>query len=273
MALTGWVMMHREILEWEWYDDANTMRLFLHVLLKANFDQKEWRGIQINRGQLVTSVKNLAAELQLSNQQTRTSLKRLQSTNEVTIKTTSKYSIITVTCYDKYQSANKQNNNQTTNEQRAEQQTNNNQTTNEQQTNNNNVRIKELKNSINKKEKGKSKRFTRPSLEQLEGYFSQKIPFDPHKASGLANKFFNHYESNGWKVGRNAMKSWERTADNWVARENENFKKGQTIRDTTLEQELSDTSWANGELSHTPRPTRDIPLTEKLADQSWAQDV
>lgn len=30
-----------------------------------------------------------------------------------------------------------------------------------------------------------------------------------------ANKFFNYYESNGWKVGRNPMKSWTAALINW----------------------------------------------------------
>lgn len=32
-----------------------------------------------------------------------------------------------------------------------------------------------------------------------------------------ALKFFNYYESNGWRVGRNPMKVWKGAASNWVA--------------------------------------------------------
>lgn len=35
----------------------------------------------------------------------------------------------------------------------------------------------------------------------------------------LATKFHNYYESNGWKVGRNAMKSWQSALANWNAKE------------------------------------------------------
>ena len=33
---TGWISLYRKFTEWEWYTDANTMRVFLHLLLKAN---------------------------------------------------------------------------------------------------------------------------------------------------------------------------------------------------------------------------------------------
>jgi len=32
--------------------------------------------------------------------------------------------------------------------------------------------------------------------------------------------FFNHFESNGWKVGgKAAMKNWKAAAKNWIARD------------------------------------------------------
>lgn len=31
-----------------------------------------------------------------------------------------------------------------------------------------------------------------------------------------ADKFFNYYESNGWKVGKNPMKNWKASVNNWI---------------------------------------------------------
>jgi hypothetical protein len=40
--MSGWIKIHRSILEWEWYEDTNTFRLFMHLILKANHkDRKE----------------------------------------------------------------------------------------------------------------------------------------------------------------------------------------------------------------------------------------
>lgn len=106
--MTGWICLHRKLTEWEWYTDANTMRLFIHCLLKANHTDKKWRGIIIERGSFITSYDHLATELKLSVKQIRTALDKLKRTSEVASKATSKYSIITVLNYDSYQDKGKQ---------------------------------------------------------------------------------------------------------------------------------------------------------------------
>lgn len=102
--MQGWVSFHRKIEEWEWYDDANTFRLFFHLVLKANHKDNKWRGIDIKRGELVTSNEQLAKQLKLTVSKIRTSLKKLKSTGEIAIKTTNKNTVVTVANYDLYQS-------------------------------------------------------------------------------------------------------------------------------------------------------------------------
>ena len=133
--MSGWISLHRKLIDWEWYTDANTMRLFVHLLLKSNHKPAKWRGIDIDRGQHLTSIDILSRDLGLSFQQIRTAIKKLKSTGEITSKTTSKNSIITVAYYDLYQDSNKQPNNEITREQ---QQDNNQVTTNNNDNNENN---------------------------------------------------------------------------------------------------------------------------------------
>ena len=125
----SWIKIHNKLLDWEWASCPETMALWIHILLRANYEDKRWQGITIPRGSFVTSVDNLASTTGLSAQQVRTSLKRLISTSEITSKSTNRFTIITVCKYDSYQlneeSINKQNN-----------EPNNNQATNEQQTDN-----------------------------------------------------------------------------------------------------------------------------------------
>ncbi len=109
----GWIKLHRKIFDWEWYDDINTWRLFIHCLLKANFEDKHWHGTMVKRGSFITVSLKLAEETHLSRQQVRTALNKLKSTNELTIKTSRQFTKITVNNYDKYQ----QNNQRITNEQ------------------------------------------------------------------------------------------------------------------------------------------------------------
>ena len=103
--MSGWIKIHRQILEWEWYSDNNTFRLLMHLILKANHKEKRYRGIELKVGSVITSRDILAIEIGLSVQQVRTSLDKLKSTNEITIKTSSQGTIIQVVNYQKYQVA------------------------------------------------------------------------------------------------------------------------------------------------------------------------
>ena len=99
----NWIKLNRSILNWEWYDDINTFRVFIHLLLTANYKPKNWHGITIERGQRVISISNLAEEVGLSVKQTRTALDRLIETGEITKKATNKYTLVTVEKYTDYQ--------------------------------------------------------------------------------------------------------------------------------------------------------------------------
>lgn len=99
----GYVALHRKIVDWEWYSDANVVRLFIHLLLTANWEPKKWRGHIINRGQKATSLGNLAKELNLSVKQIRLALNKLKRTNEIATKGASSFTLITVINYDLYQ--------------------------------------------------------------------------------------------------------------------------------------------------------------------------
>jgi len=101
--VTGWIKLHRSLLDWEWFDDHNTFRLFTYILLKANFEPKKWHGISIARGQLLTSLPTLASETGLSLQTIRTSLTKLKSTGELTDKSTARNRTLTIVNYEDYQ--------------------------------------------------------------------------------------------------------------------------------------------------------------------------
>jgi len=101
--MEGWIKLHRQIIEWEWFSDTNTFRVFLQLLLKANHKEKKYRGMVLKVGTIITSREILALETRLSVQQIRTALDKLKSTNEITIKTSSQGTIIEVVNYGKYQ--------------------------------------------------------------------------------------------------------------------------------------------------------------------------
>lgn len=134
----GWIKLHRKLIEWEWYDDLNVRVTFLHFLLKANYEDKNWKGKLIKRGSFISSISKLSKEIGISQQNLRTSIKKLKLTNELTVSSNSSNSMFTIVCYDLYQSDNDQTNKQVTNDQ---------QTTNKQLTT-----TKEIKNIRNKED-------------------------------------------------------------------------------------------------------------------------
>ncbi len=115
----GFINLHRGIMKWEWYQDTNTKAVFIHCLLKANWEDGRFEGIDIPRGSFVTSRKNIAKELGLSEQAVRTAIKHLISTKEITRVTTSKFTIISINNYNRYQFINQVSNQQLTSNQPA----------------------------------------------------------------------------------------------------------------------------------------------------------
>ena len=118
--LSGYIKIHRKMLEWGWYDDVNTKVVFLHLLLTANFKDTEWHGIQLKRGDVVTSISNLAKALKLSERNVRTALKHLEVTGEVTSKSHSKFRIISIKNYNQYQEDDRQSDRQPTGNRQAD---------------------------------------------------------------------------------------------------------------------------------------------------------
>ncbi len=134
MAGGNYIKLYRSLLRWQWYQDSNTVRLFLHLLLSARYEDGFSYGIEEKRGQIVTGLKKLSQETGLSVQSLRTSLNKLKSTSEITIESTNKYSVITIVKYNEYQCVDDdESTNETTINSTNEQQTINKQVTNNQQ--------------------------------------------------------------------------------------------------------------------------------------------
>jgi hypothetical protein len=103
MTEVGYIKFYRQIKEWEWWGDIKTFRLFVYLLLSVNHTPGNFQGLQVEVGQIVTSLESLSRETGLSVQEVRTCLKRLKSTNEITSQTSSKYTVITVNNFTQYQ--------------------------------------------------------------------------------------------------------------------------------------------------------------------------
>lgn len=128
--MSGWIKLHREITRWEWYSDLPTRVVFMHLLLIVNRKSTTYRNQPIPAASKVIGRKQLALETGLSEQQVRTALSNLQSTNDITIQSTKAYSVVTITEWGKWQTEEK--NQPTDNQGQEYQPPNNQQSTNNQ---------------------------------------------------------------------------------------------------------------------------------------------
>ena len=134
MLENGFIKLYRSLLKWEWYGDVNTTATFIHMLLKANFEDVKWRGIVIKRGSFVSSIAKMAKEIGITQMELRTAISHLKLTHEITQSSTNKYTVFTVNNYEKFQALTYK-------------------TTNKQQSTNKQITIKQQQYKNNKKNK------------------------------------------------------------------------------------------------------------------------
>ena len=193
--MNGYIKLHRKMTEWEWYKDIPTKTLYIHLLLKANWSPINYQGVVIESGTVVTTIKELSDETHLSIQQTRTAISHLKSTNEITIQTSSKFSIITLLNYTDYQGSDKGSDKQVTNE---------------RQTSDKPPYSKEIKEVKEVKNIDRAKRFCPPTLDEVKAYCLER------NNTVDAEKFFDYYEANGWVQGKGKpVKDWKACVRTW----------------------------------------------------------
>jgi len=110
--MNGYIKIDRGIMDWEWWDDDKVLKLWLTVLLLANWEDKKWHGKDIPRGSFWTSIESLSEASGLSTQEVRTALCKLISTGELTSKATNHGRLITVVKYGVFQDDTSKNNKQ-----------------------------------------------------------------------------------------------------------------------------------------------------------------
>lgn len=135
-----YIKLFRKMLGWEWYGDTNTVRVFLHILLRANYKDSKYKGHVIHAGECVFGRKAWSEELGLSERQVRTAISHLKSTNEIAIRATNKFSVITVVNWEFWQVEDGKATNKTTSKKSNKRPTNDQQpTTSKESKNNKNI--------------------------------------------------------------------------------------------------------------------------------------
>ena len=249
----GYIKLDRALFDWRYATKPDYVALWIHMLLKANHKDKEWQDITIRRGQLVTSLESLSKGTGISVQKVRTILDKLDG-EELTRKSTNKYTLITILKYD---DTNKQINNQLTNNQ---------QTTNKQLTTNNND--KNDKNEKNNKyyvPDRTEKNFIIPTIQEIESYCIEN-----GYSTVSAEKFYDYYQKNDWTVKskgkRKKMQNWKLALNNWVLNEiryNEtndlrNRSREAYIKDVEMRQKAEEKKQEGGNWFDQRRNTRSL---------------
>lgn len=99
----GYIKLYRKMTKWQWYSDEVMFRVFMHLLLTANYEPAYWRDVKIERGQTVVSLAKLGATLNYSKDTVLKALKRLESSGEIIRRPTARYTIVTISNYNEYQ--------------------------------------------------------------------------------------------------------------------------------------------------------------------------
>ena len=200
--MKGWIALHRQFTQWEWFDKPEMVQLFIYLLISATHEDTQWRGMTIKRGQIATSLEKIAFATSLSVRTIRTCLNRLKTTNEITVEATNKQTLITICNYDKYQGVDadsdkrndKQSDMPTDKQTTSKRQANDKQTTNSIYNNNNNNN-----NNNNKISLCRARASAREGeREKIFKIFFLKNFIDPH---GEVQRFYDNYEAQGWVRG------------------------------------------------------------------------
>ena len=192
-----YIKVFRKILNWEWYGDTNTFRVFMHILLRANYEPSRYMGVEVPAGACVFGRRAWAEELGMSERQVRTAIEHLKSTNEITIKSTNKFSVITLVKWEFWQIEEGKATSRTTSKKANERPTNDQQPT-------------------TSKESKKVRNTTTPTIEEVREYVRENnLIVDP-------DYFYKYYQTAEWKDAKGKdIKNWKLKLLNWNRREEE----------------------------------------------------
>ena len=152
-----YIKLYYSLLDWEWYSDTNTFRVFMHLLLTANRKDQPFRGDVIRRGESLSSLEYIAAVTGLSIQNVRRAIENLIETKEITKRKIGLNNIYKVENFAKWQDGNGDSDSESTSVQQqinsestlVQQQINNTSTTVQQQINNTSTTFRYCNNEEN----------------------------------------------------------------------------------------------------------------------------
>jgi len=106
--MSGWIKLHRSLMSHWCAEEPEALAVWVRLLMEANHSsiKKLFNGVlvEINRGQTVFGLEAFSKKSGVSIAKLRRYLDLFEKEGMIDRQKTSKYSLITITCYDKYQS-------------------------------------------------------------------------------------------------------------------------------------------------------------------------
>lgn len=201
----GWIRLHRSM-RYHWLmTKPDYLAVWIWILLNTNHSKSTaiiaGKPVTIERGEVILSIRSLAKQTGTTEQKVRSALKLFIIDSMIVLKSNTGATHLKVLNYQRLQTADRE---QVTHGQHTDN------TIKELRIKNKNYTITD---TIDRGAKSRPR-----SQDEVTAYFVE-LGSTPNEAA----TFWDHFESNGWKVGgKTAMKNWQSAARNWVRRNNTN---------------------------------------------------
>lgn len=221
----GFVKLWRKLLDSEVFANEGLLKVWVYCMCKSNHKKrfvpfKTGRSvdtIEVKPGQFIYGRNKAAEHLHMSPSTVYKRMKKLVDLGCCNIKSNTHYSIITICNWDTYQGSEIP-------KEQAKEQPSNRQVTGKEQASNTN---KNEENDKNVKNVKKKRNIIPPKIEWIKKYcIVRGNNIDPER-------FFDHYEGNGWFRGKTKMKDWQATVRTWEKGDNKKStqSKGDLIKE------------------------------------------
>lgn len=204
-------------------EDPLALSLWVRMLLEATHKprKKPYKGKMYNLepGQFLFGLGRWSEKTGIGREVIRNRVDMFEKDGMITRSKQAQTSVITIANWNMYQRDNRV----TTDSQQPD-----NTPTTDSQQKYNNVNNGDNGNNVNKgavsekpetPKKPPRKKFVKPTQDEVLNYFIER-GVDPVTATNKSEQFMGHYESVGWKVGKNPMKDWKGAVRTWVAKMN-----------------------------------------------------
>lgn len=210
----NFIKLNRQLLEWRYWYSETAVKLWILILMKANWKDGWFMGDRIPRGSLATSMANLAIEAGCSEATVRRWLSRFEADGQISRKVTNRFTQINVINYGFYQDVPDESGERMTErmtEQVPDQVTY--QATEQVTPNRRSKEREELKKE--RRERGASA----PTLEEVKSFVREEnLTISPER-------FFSFYESQDWRTASGyPIKDWKAKARSWQSSERKTKK-------------------------------------------------